>query len=107
MIVRAHRSSRFRFGWGCGSRNRSFSADNFGNEAVAAARECLDVTRIARRIAERVTQFVDGCVQAVIEVNEGVRRPKLEAQLFTSDEFAFAGKEHGEHLKGLLLQTEA
>src|SRR5437016_8695099 len=60
-------------------------------KAVAAARESFDEARIFGGIAQGVAQALDGGIQAVIEVHESVRRPKLAAQLFP-----------GDHLAGLL-----
>ena len=52
-------------------------AMNFRNEAVAAAGQGFDVAGAGGGIAEGLANFVDGGVEAVVEVDEGVGGPKL------------------------------
>src|ERR1700682_5394637 len=48
-------------------------------EAVATPGQRLDEPRILRRISQRLAQFVDRGIQAVVEVDEGVGGPDLGA----------------------------
>jgi len=52
-----------------------------GNQSVTAAVECLDIPRCLGRVAERHPEFVHRLVQAAIEINESVIRPKGVPQL--------------------------
>ena len=69
-------------------------AYDWGNEPIPAARQCFYKTRIVGGIAQRVAQFVDGGVQAVFEVNEGVRRPVLVPQFLPRHHFTRPLQQH-------------
>src|SRR5215470_2937884 len=77
------------------------------NEAVATARQGFDKTRIVGRIAECFAQFVDGRVQAVVEVDERIRGPVVVAQLFPGHHFAWPLQQDGKDVKRLFLQLDA
>jgi len=57
-------------------------------EAVAAQGHGFDEARILWRIAQRLAQLVDGGVQAVIEVDEGVFGPQSLAEVIARDDAA-------------------
>ncbi len=80
-----------------------FSTGN--QQAIAAASHCLDVFRGVGGISEGLTQFVDGGVDAVVELNHGVVGPKLSLDLFPADDLSGALDEHAQDLEGLFLQT--
>jgi hypothetical protein len=73
------------------------------NEAIPSSSECLDNNGRVRRFAQRIAQPLDGCIQAMIEVDEGVRGPELASQFLSGDDFSWPFKQHGQHLKGFFL----
>src|SRR6516165_3957148 len=77
-----------------------------GEEAVAAAGQSLDEARIVGGIAQGFAQLVDGGSQAVVEVNESVRRPVLLAQLLASHHFAGVLKKNGQYVNGLVVNLD-
>jgi len=78
-----------------------------GDEAVTAAGQSLDVLGIVGGVVQAFAQFVHGGVEAVIEVDEDVRRPKLGAEFLAGDELAGAMQEHGKDAEGLAGESEA
>ncbi|HET6175281.1 MAG TPA: hypothetical protein VFE61_00010 [Candidatus Sulfotelmatobacter sp.] len=50
------------------------------NETIPTSSECLNEYRGISGIAQRVAQSFDGRIEAMIEVDKGVRRPELDAQ---------------------------
>ncbi len=62
----------------CCHRNRS-------DEPVSTLGNCLDVKGLLSCIAQRLAQFHHGRIQAMIEINESVRRPKDTAQILASN----------------------
>ena len=60
------------------------------DEAVPSTGSGFYEPRDLGRIAQRVTQTLHRRVQAVLEVDERIRRPKPLAQLFARDQFAGA-----------------
>src|SRR5215831_4821386 len=54
---------------------------NRSDEPVAESRECLDVPRVVSRIAQGRAQLLDGAVEPVLEVDEGVLRPQPSFEL--------------------------
>src|ERR1700693_4673648 len=60
-------------------RKTGFRRERFdwGNEPVPATGQRLDVFRFFSRIGQRLAQFVDCFVQAVLEIDEGLARPQL------------------------------
>src|ERR1700730_2041249 len=75
-------------------------------EAISAPRKGLDIARTGGRIAQDLAQFINGGVQAVVEIHEGIGGPELLAQLFARDDISGALKQQGEYLERLLLQAE-
>jgi hypothetical protein len=63
------------------------------DETVATAGESFDETGIVSGITESVPKTLDGGVEAMLEVDEGVGRPELALQLFPGDELAGFGQE--------------
>jgi hypothetical protein len=74
------------------------------NEAITAAGERLNKDRSVCRFAQRIAQPLDRGIQAMIEVNEGVRRPEFIAQFLSSNELSRPFQERRQYLKGLFLQ---
>jgi len=75
-------------------------------KAVAATRESFDEARIFCGITQCAAQALDGGIQAVVEVHEGVRRPQLAAQLFPGDHLAGPFKKECQELERLVLELD-
>jgi len=74
-----------------------------GDESVSSAGYSLDESRIGGGITQGLAQFVNGGVQAVIEVYERVARPEALLQLLARDHFSGVLKQNGQDLKWLFL----
>jgi hypothetical protein len=53
------------------------------DEAVAAPRQSLDEARLLGIVPQRLAQFLDGRVDAVVEIDKGASRPKPALQFFS------------------------
>ena len=58
-------------------------------------------------VAEGLTDFVDRLVEPVVEIHERVRGPECLLKFLSTDDLARALKQHGQHLKGLLLKPDS
>jgi|SRR5580700_10898764 hypothetical protein len=77
------------------------------DEAVAATVERLDVARVFRVVVQGLPEFLDGAVEAKVEVDEGVFRPKFFLEFVAGDDQARALEQHREDLERLLLELDA
>src|ERR1700722_2679182 len=75
-------------------------------ETISPARHGFDEPGILRRITEGVPQSPNGGVQAVIEIDEGVRRPEPVAQLLAGHDFAGLLQKLCQYLERLLLELD-
>ena len=50
---------------------------DWSNKAISSASECLNEDGRVRRFAQRIAQPLDGSIQAMIEIDEGVHRPEF------------------------------
>ncbi len=89
-----------------GDRDSDFawSTINRCNEAIPSSSDCLNEDGRFRGFAESVPQPLDGRIQAVIEVDEGVCRPELATQFLPGNQFSRSFKQRCQHLKGLFLE---
>src|ERR1700730_15934131 len=76
-------------------------------EAVSATGNGLDKTGTFGRVVKRLTDFADGFVESVVEIDEGVRGPKFFLKLLASYDIAGVLKQHSQDLEGLLLQPNS
>jgi hypothetical protein len=76
------------------------------DEAVATAGQGLNKARAFRRVSQRLPQFVDGRVEAVVEIDKRICRPDLRTQLFPSDDFPRSSQQNLQNKKRLLLQLD-
>src|SRR5882762_5083119 len=74
------------------------------NETVTSSSDCLDEDWRFRRFAQRIAQPLDGGIEAMIEVDEGVRRPEFAAQFLSGNQFSRSFKQRSQNLQGLFLQ---
>ena len=77
-----------------------------GWRAVTAARCGFDEARVVGRIAEYLADLVDGFVQAVVELDEGVGRPQLLTQFFTGDNLARPLEQDDKQAERLVLEID-
>jgi hypothetical protein len=68
------------------------------NEAVTTAMKSFNKTGIFRLISESLAQLFDCAVQAVIEVNKRVGRPKPSLQFFPGHHLSRVLQQHDQHL---------
>jgi hypothetical protein len=102
-LRRFGRRGRFR-GPLCVSESISFHGRD---EAVATARESLDVPRLFGGVAESLADAVHCGIQPMLKITEGLGRPQLVLQFFSGDQFARPAQQGGQHLVGLSGQTYA
>jgi hypothetical protein len=70
------------------------------DKTVTVAGYCLDVPRIAGIIAQHLSNFVNGCIQVVIDINKCVR-PQPLLQFLPCNDVTWALQKDGENLKRL------
>ena len=90
------------------SRVSSFGSSSLdlADEAVATLRQRLDIARCIGFVAERLAQFLDRRVQAVVEINERVGGPEALANLLAGDQLAGLLQQDFENLDRLALQLQ-
>src|SRR5271165_274140 len=71
------------------------------DEPIAMLGEGLDKPGIGCRVSEQLADSVDTVVQTVVEVDEGLVRPQLKAQLVAGHELSGALQQDDEHLAWL------
>src|SRR6202007_47904 len=76
------------------------------DKSISAPGEGLHVARRRGGVSEGFPHLVDGGVQAMIEVDESVGRPKFLAALIASHNVSRAFQEKRQDLNRLALQTE-
>jgi len=81
-------SSRRSRGRGLEGRRRWPTILYGSDEAISTAGQRFDVARAGRGISQGFAHFVDGRVQAVIEVDERIGGPEFLLQLFAGDDFS-------------------
>ena len=77
------------------------------DEAVAAFGKSFDEAGIVGFVREGVAEFVNGRVEAVFEINEGVFGPEAFLELLAGDDEAGLFQKDGEDLEGAILDFEA
>jgi hypothetical protein len=75
-------------------------------ETVAPPGYRFHKARTLSGIAQGLPNFIDGFVQAVIEVNKCVGGPQVLLQFFPSNHFPGMLEQHSKHLKWLFLQPD-
>src|SRR5579859_1051096 len=91
---------------GTAARGGIFHFD-FREEPVSAARNGFHKTRTLGGVAQGLANFADCFVESVVEIDEGVRRPKFLLKLLASDKLAGMREKHNQDLEGLFLQANA
>jgi hypothetical protein len=75
------------------------------DEAVTPAWQRLDVPRIVGGIAQRIAQPLNRCVDAVVELDDGVVGPQHLAQLFAGHQLARPVQQHDQDSERLLVEA--
>jgi hypothetical protein len=86
----------------CASKSISFYGRD---EAVAPARQSLDVPRLFGGVAERLADPIHCRIQPMLEITEGLGGPQLVLQFFPGDQFARPAQQGSQNLVGLSGQT--
>ena len=76
------------------------------NKSIPEPGNGFDILRICGRITDDRAEFFDRRIQALLEVDKGLRRPELVAQFFACYEFPRFAEKLVENLKGLRAQLE-
>jgi hypothetical protein len=84
-----------------------WGAFDASDEAVATSWDSFDVAGFFGGIGQRIPQFLDRAVQAGIEVNKSVLRPKFLLQFLAGDQLAGTLQQDDQQLKGLVLKLNA
>jgi hypothetical protein len=77
------------------------------DEAVTAPRDGFNVARPLGRIAKHVTKLFYGCIQAIVRVHEGTRRPQLFLQLLAGDDLSPSFHQQQQDFKRLVLEAHS
>src|SRR5262249_29756463 len=75
-------------------------------KAISAAGNGLDEDGILGRVTQSVAHALDGRVEAVVEVNEGISRPQAIAQIVASDDLSRLFQKQRQYLERLLLDLD-
>ena len=87
-------------------RSRSRFYINRGNKTVSPPRQSLNIPGPVCRIAECLAQPVDGIIQPVVEVSEGVGRPQFLSQLLSRHHLTGTLQQTNENLERLILKLD-
>jgi len=85
--------------------SRRFARAHFAHEAVSAAGDSLNKSRIGGGIAQDFPNLVYRGVQAVVKIYKRVGRPETLAQILSSDNAASAFEKQHQDGKRLVLKT--
>ena len=70
------------------------------NKPISPSRQSLDKPRVLRRVPQHFANLIDGCVEVVIDVNEGVG-PEALLQFVATYYFTRSLQKNCQHLKRL------
>src|SRR5580692_4055151 len=93
--------SFFREGFGFGSRSGGawlaiwLTVLDGEDEAIAELRKGFDKAGFRSGVVQNAAKFLDGGVQAVLEVHKGIRGPELLTKLFASNDIARVAEQKG------------
>jgi hypothetical protein len=77
------------------------------DETVSQSGKRFDPMRRLGRIAKNGTDPLYSVIQAMVEIDEGIRWPERFLQLFSRDQVALSGQQHLQHLERLARQLDA
>jgi hypothetical protein len=112
-LVIARRRRIRREGWRRGGERRVESTRrlrgwlNRANEAIAAARNGFDEAWCIGVVTQDATEFFDGCVEGMVEIDERVLGPDALTKFLARDQYSRALKQSRQDLKRLTLAADA
>lgn len=77
------------------------------DETIAAAWDGFDVTRSVGVVTQHATEFLDGGVEGVVEIDERVLGPDALAKLFASNQYSRFFEKRRQYLERLTLAADA
>ena len=77
------------------------------DESIAASCESLNKARILGGVAESLPDFIDGCAQRMVEVDDRILTPESKLKFLTRDDLAGAFDQGGQDFERLALQLDA
>ncbi len=86
-----------------------FLDDDFDrrDKAVADFWDGLHIAGIFRRVTEGGAKFLDGTVETVLEIDDGVRAPQADTHLLPGNDLAGGFQQHQKKGEGLAGQADA
>lgn len=82
------------------------AADNWSGEAVTFSHYSLYKARLLRIVSQRDTNFANGGIDAVIDINENVCAPEPPRNFLTANQFSLFLKQEDEELHRALFETQ-
>ena len=79
---------------------------NRRKKTIPAAGNRLNENRSIRGVPKYFTQTLDGRVQARVEIDKGVRRPKRRMKIFARDHSTCALQQLSQNKEGLILKPQ-
>src|SRR5260370_42370381 len=79
---------------------------DLADEAISSPLQRFHVAWLVRRIPQRIPQPFNRCVDAVIELYDGVVRPEFLANLLAQHHLAGMRHEHQQDSEGLFLEPD-
>jgi hypothetical protein len=79
---------------------------NWGDKPVTAPRQRFNKTRIIRRVVESLPEPLDGCVQSMFKIHEGVGLPELPVKLFARNQLSGVFEKTDQDLDRLPFQAD-
>jgi hypothetical protein len=73
------------------------------DETIAPARERLNQRTLLSRVAESFTELCHRFIQAVIEIDKGIRRPELVSQFLPGHQLPGTFQQDSKHPEWLIL----
>ena len=77
-----------------------------GDESIAARGKSFDVAWLDGGVAESLPEFVDGCVQPLLEIDERGARPEVLPQFLAADDLTVAVHEKRQDLEWFALEPD-
>jgi len=81
-------------------------AVDWSDETISTSSERFDEHWSVRRFAQSIAQPLDGSIESMIKIDEGVRRPEPIAQFVTGNHFPGMLQKQAKNAERLLLEFE-
>jgi len=80
--------------------------DDRRNETITPSRQRFDETRALGVVSQNIAQAIDGVIQAVVELDEGIGGPERLPKLLARDHLVWPLDQDLQDTKGLLRQLQ-